>query len=117
LVGYRGDGEALIESAGILSGFMRQLLEKLGRLGIGWHTSVDALIEAQLKGWYGDDIPDYAEEEYGWIIDKIRETFPDDGWTITTGSASYNQGDGMEMMIGNGNIALNSDVLKLETWV
>ena len=33
VVGYRGDREEIIESAGILSGFMKNLLEEFDKLG------------------------------------------------------------------------------------
>ena len=72
---------------------------------------------AQLHDWYGDDVPEYAREENHYLWHLLVETFPGDGWTITTGSASYNEGSGTEMMIGNDGFALDSEDIKLETWV
>ena len=122
--------EELISAAGWLGPVAKELLEFVageinkvfqtgGKQERKGYLSIDALVDLKLEDWYAEPYIQKAREEgeADFLVEMAQSLVGDDfdGWEFGYGDASYNEGEAVELMLGNMDIQVKTGDFRIVT--
>ena len=107
--------EQVASQCGPFSWLAKELVDKCQSLAVytgGKQTYTELMERARLEYGYANYTMEIFLEDEAWLSDWALELSSGEknGWSYYHGYASYNEGDGIEMMIGN----RSGEILKLD---